>query len=232
MLGRIFRTVALLQVAFLVACSSLPYQDDLHFMVSAQAGSNEFPVYVNGHLCVDMDGQPGLCAKRLASNKSIDLHFDPQDYGYLLKLTCSSSVTGIQDQNVPAGQPFTYSIKPDQFSSVVQFTCDGVVNPQDRQEPIAARFQVRVVLFDGSYTAREQIRVEHTSGKDYLILGQFARLAWVFDDGAWTMHHKETVVELQGDPAKAKAYSESDLMRFNYYGMTAADGGVDPEVLP
>lgn len=211
--------------AVLLACNTLPYKDDVGFLVSAQADSAEFPVYLNGRLCTDMEGNPGLCAKRVKSTEDILFGFDAQPYAYLLTVNCSSGVSPVLPATVPAGQAFQFVLPAAAFSQFLNFTCIGEVAPQDRAPPISAKFKVSFMVYDAAYTARERIYVTKQDGKDVMVLGQFARLAWVYDAGKWSAHKQTTQVMLKGDPAKAKAYSESFAMRFNYLNMGAQDGG-------
>lgn len=213
-------------LACLVAsCTSLPYSDDVGFLVSAQADSPEFPVYVNGHLCTDMEGNPGLCSKRITSAQDLTLSFDPQQYAYLLTISCPSGIPAIAPASVEAGQPYSFTLPKELFSAYRTFVCIGQVNPQDRTPPISAKFEVTVVVVDAAYSARERAYLMTEAGLNYLVLGQFARNAWVYD-GAWAQHNQEPVVRIYGDPSKVKAYSESYADRFNYLNMGDGDGGV------
>lgn len=218
------RLLSLLPV--LAACNSLPFKEDVGFLISAQANSPEFPVYVNGHLCTDMEGYVGLCSKRVKSSEDIVLKFDPQDYAYLMTVKCSSGIPQVPVSTVPSGQPFSFKITHDQFVQFSAFTCTGEVSPQDRTPPIEAQWEVKFKVYDSQYTAREQIFRIDDGEKHFLVLGQFARTAWVYDEDEWHQHFKDTVVQLRGDPLKAKAYSESFVMRYNFFNMSNRDGGV------
>lgn len=211
----------------LAACNSLPYKDDVGFLNSAQAQSTEFPVYLNGRLCTDTEGYVGLCAKRVKSTEDLVFKFDPQPYAYLLTVNCTSGVKPVPPATVPAGEGYSFTLKASDFSEFVSFTCIGEVSPQDRDPPISAKWHVRVVVYDAQYTMRERIYVTSRKGRNYLVLGQFARSGWVYDAGRWQQHNKATVVQLRGNPEEAKAYTESFAMRFNYYNMSGADGGVE-----
>lgn len=72
-------------------------------------------------------------------------------------------------------------------------------------------------VYDAAYKLREQAYLTTKDGKQYLVLGKYARRAWVHDQGKWAYHKKKTYVEVKGDPAKLIAYSESFAMRFNYF---------------
>jgi len=213
--------------AFLLACTSLPYKDDVGFLVSAQADSPEFPVYINGHLCTDMEGSIGLCSKRVKSNEDVTFKFDAQSYPYLLTVACPNGVTPVQPASVPAGQPFSFSLPASAFSNFRTFVCIGEVSPQDRTPPISAKFEVTITVVDAQYSARESIYVSKQGSDSFLVLGQFARLAKVYMDGKWSNHSQDTMVKISGDPSKVKAYSESYAMRFNFFNLGDADGGID-----
>ena len=211
-------------LAVIAACTSLPYKDDLGFLVSAQADSPEFPVYINGHLCTDMEGNPGLCSKRIKSTEDVTFKFDPQSYAYLVTVACPNGV-GVPDATVPAGQPYSFTLTHAQMGSYRTLVCIGEVSPQDRQPRVSAKFEVTITIVDAQYVQREQMFFTKKDGDTYVVLGEFARSAWVYDNGQWTQHSKDTTVKIQGDPAKAKAYSESFAMRFNYLNMGDSDGG-------
>lgn len=212
----------------LVACTSLPYKNDNGFLVSAQANSPEFPVYLNGHLCTDMEGFVGLCSKRIKSTEDITFRFDPQTYAYLLTVNCTQGVTPVAAATVPQSQPYSFVLKAADFSQFTAFTCVGEVSPQDRTPPISARFRVSFSVVDAQYSARERIYPTTSDGKNYLVLGEFARSAWVYDQGKWAHHDQDTTVEIKGDPSQVKAYSESYAMRFNYFNLGDADAGTNP----
>jgi hypothetical protein len=193
------------------ACMSLPYKDDTGFLVSAQADSPEFPVYVNGTLCKDLDNNPGLCSKRLKSNEALAFHFDPQTYAYDLTIACTSPLT-VPASTVPSGVPFDLTISPTDFPPGDSFICIGEVLPQDRPQPLSAKWEVRVVIFDSAYEARESIFYS----KPYLVLGTYARSSWVFDGSKWKQYKSKTYVKVD-DPTKVQAYSESYAERFNFF---------------
>lgn len=208
------------------ACQSIAYKDDIGFLVSAQANSPEFPAYVNGHLCVDMDGLPGVCSKRIRSDEDLVLRFDPQGYVYTLTLTCSSGMPARPSVTVPANTSHVEMIKPSEFIQFRSFSCIGEVGPQDRQPPISAKFRVNVTVTDAAYVGMDRIFHGNVDGKNVLVIGQYARAAWVFDQGKWTRYDKATAVEVRDPPEKLKAYSQSFAMRFNYFNMGASDAGI------
>ncbi len=201
--------------------SPLKYRNDFGFLVSAQANSPEFPVRLNGSLCVDSDRRPGLCAKRVRSSETIRISFEPQTYAYLVTLTCTSGVKVPPPGNVIAGEPFSFTLSPDDFREFKSFTCIGEISPQDREAPVSASFRAHFVVVDANYAEREAAYLTARNGKTYLVLGQFARSARVFDQGRWRLVEKRPIVEVKGDPEKVAAYSESYAMRFNFLNMDA-----------
>lgn len=212
----------------LLACSSLPYQDDVGFLVSAQADSPEFPVYINGHLCTDMEGNPGLCAKRIISSEDVMFRFDPQTYAYLLSVNCTAGIPVPANTTVPAGQSYSFTLKAADLAVFRSFTCAGEVDPQDRTPPISSFWKASFTIVDAKYTRREVPFLTKQGSDTYLVLGEFARNAWVYDQSRWTRHTQDTVVKIQGEPTHAKAYSESFAARFNYWNMGDQDSGVIP----
>lgn len=209
------------------SCASLPYESDQSgFLVSAQANSSEFPVYLNGKLCIDMEGQAGLCSKRLRSNEDLTFRFDPQEYSYLLTLNCSTGLPPVAPATVPAKQGFTLKIRQADISAAGfrRFTCIGEINPQDRGEPVSAKFTVSVAVYDVAYLQREAMGFTTKKGKTYLVTGKYARQAWVFDQGKWTRHRETTLVQIKGPIHEVRAYSESYVMRFNFWNMSDATG--------
>lgn len=210
----------------LSACQSLPYREDVGFLVASQAGSPEYPTYLNGKLCTDMEGYVGACAKRVRSREPITFKFDPQPYNYTLVVKCTQGVVIPPGFDVEAGREFSFQLKPEDFSQFKSFTCIGEVSPQDRDKPVSGQFHIRFIVIDAAYTAREVAYLTSRKGKNYLVLGQYARSAWVYDT-EWRHYDKRTVVEVGQDTANVKAYSESYAMRFNYFNMGADDSGVE-----
>lgn len=202
-------------VMVILSCSSLPYSDDVGFLVSAQANSPEAPIYLNGAACKDMDGNPGLCSKRIRSTDTLVIHFDPLSYGYNLQVSCSSPIV-VPGATVPAGQPFDLSITPAQMAGRLSFICIGEIFPQDRTQPSSSKWEIRIVVSDVNYVSREQMNLIRKGNTDYLILGKYARTSWVYDGKSWKQYKKKTIVPLK-DASKAMAMSESYSSRWNYY---------------
>lgn len=201
-----------------LACSTLKYSDDRVFLVSAQADSPEFPVFVNGKICKDTDGIPGLCSKRIKSNEPLEIRMDPRPYSYTLKLNCTRELGESQTFPVPSGLEFKHAITPEKFAALSSFICIGEVLPDDRDLPVSAKWEFRAKIVDRAYNAREEIVLIKKHGRQFLVLGQHAKFSSVFDEGEWKTYKEKTVVEIKGDPAHVLAYSESFNMRFNTRG--------------
>jgi hypothetical protein len=190
------------------SCKPIKYTSDFGFLPSAQANSPEFLVKINGKYCKDMDGRIGLCAKRVRSNEKIILVLDARPYSYRLNVNCSSLVDFNLSVDVAQNAAFSFEIHPDSFQEVKSFTCIGEVFPQDRPQEVSAFWHSRFVVFDKEYQERESIY----SDGEHLVLGQNARFSLLNEEKAVS---KKTRVKAAGIN---KAYSESETMRFNYWG--------------
>lgn len=195
-----------------LSCQNLKYQSDIGFLNSAQANSAEYLVMINGKHCVDMDRKVGLCAKRIKSDRSLDFSLEPKPYNYRFTLTCSSSIDSNFSIDIIKNQKYSFSIEPDKFSNVRSFTCIGEIFPNDRDQEVSANFQVRVVIVDSEYIEREIIYEKPKKRKNYVILGKHAK----YSNVNGKIYKEKTAVKV--DSRRIKAYSESERMRFNYYG--------------
>lgn len=196
----------------LVTCSALPYEADIGFLNSAQANSMEWALQVDGAVCRDMDNRVGACTKRIRSNHSPTLRHDPRPYAYAIQVRCTSA-TGIRfEDHVLADQEWVYRPPVQAFSDLRSFTCQGEIFPNDRENSLSAMWQVRFIVQDADYQARE--RIYERDG--HLVVGKYAKYTTVCTRDRGCESHKEaTVVE---HPGAAFVYSESELMRINYYG--------------
>lgn len=220
---RKFAFVLIWLMCLSLACNTtIKYKDDVGFLVSAQANSPEFPIYIQNKLCRDMDGNLGACTKRIKSNESVNIKFDPQPYAYTIHLYCSKDTNINFSQDVKAGDTFNYSIQPSQFNTLRSFTCVGEIFPLDRVRPVSAKFEVRFIVFDEIYTNREQAYlVQDKKGRNWLVLGQYAKNSRVYDclknKCEWKDYLEETIVRVYS-PEKVLAYSQSYAMRYNLFG--------------
>lgn len=206
-----FLPLIVVMIVSACACKQIKYEPDLGFMNSAQANSMEYLVRINGSACKDMDGQVGLCAKRIPSNAPIEFKMDGREYGYRFTLTCTRTIDSDFSVDVLPEQPLTFSIPPEKFSEVRSFTCIGEVFPHDRDQEISTGWHARFVVYDGKYQPREEIYSTTIKKENHLVLGKHAR--YVHVNGR--MYKKATTVESEKD---VQAYSESERGRFNYYG--------------
>lgn len=200
----------LLFFILLTACSCQPlkYKADLGFLNSAQANSPEYLVKINGKFCKDLDGEMGLCAKRIKSNEKISFILDKRAYSYRLNVSCSSLVNFKLSVDVLENANFEFSIEPEAFQEAKSFTCIGEVFPQDRSESVSAFWHSRFIVVDKLYQGREEIYSQDGA----LILGSNAKYTLLNED---KIIKKKTAIKADGI---SKAYSESETMRFNYYG--------------
>lgn len=200
--------ILILSLLSLVACSPLEYKDDIGFLNSAQANSMEYLAKINGKVCKDVDGQVGLCAKRISNAENAIFTFDARPYSYRLNVKCTKELNFELSVDVLENKAFTFTIPKGNYSELLSFTCIGEVFPEDRDGQVSASFQVRFIVYDSQYRMREQIYFEGSN----IVLGQHAKYALV--DGK--AHSKKTYLKLKKKPVMA--YSESKMMRFNYYG--------------
>lgn len=206
-------------VIVLTACASIKYADDAAFTASAWGNSPEFPVWVNGKLCVDTDGIPGMCSKRVKANEPLTYRLEARPYAYTLRVACPKEMGESFGVDVEAGKPFDHTITPDKYPTARSFVCIGEIFPQDRGEPISAKWEFRAKVVDPNYTMRETPYIAKKGKRSFLIAGQYARSVDVYDQGEWKHHDRAPVVEIKGDPEKVLAFSESFVMRFNSYGV-------------
>lgn len=205
------RKIALLALFVLTSCQSINYEADFGFLNSAQANSMEYFTLVNGSPCKDMDGKIGLCAKRIKSDQALQFKMDAKEYSYRFNLTCTSSLNADFSIDVEKGKVYEFSIPSDKFSNVRSFTCIGEIFPHDRDQEVSANWSVRVIVVDSEYLERELVYKTTRKGKEFLVFGKHARYVTV--NGK--RYEKKPMVEYKGGPG----YSESERMRFNYWGL-------------
>jgi len=192
-------------------CSSLPYESDSGFLNSAQANSSEWMVRVDGLVCKDLDGLVGACSKRVKSKTDIKVHHDPRPYSYRVAMRCTEG-TGIDFSiDVLENQPWGYTIRHDKFKGFRSFTCQGEVFPNDRDNAISALWQIRFLVVDQDYKKRESVYFSN----DQLVMGKHARYTTICDP---TCDDESEGTVVKTTPT-ASAYSESEVMRFNYYNV-------------
>lgn len=190
------------------ACKGINYRPDVGFLNSAQANSPEYLVKINGSFCKDMDGSIGLCAKRIKSESDISFKLDPRPYSYRLNVNCTSTVNFHLSVDVEKDLSYSFKIPASAYDGLLSFTCVGEVFPSDREESVSAFWHTRFVVIDKNYQEREQIYQRD----EYLILGQNAKHSLINEE----IQVKNKAAFKVKNPVKA--YSESQLMRFNYWG--------------
>lgn len=201
----------LILITITVSCTGMKYQNDIGFLNSAQANSMEYFVRINDKPCVDMDEKVGLCAKRVKTNENLVFKMMAREYGYRFNLKCSSDIDSNLSVDIKKETPYSFQIDAEKFSHTRSFTCIGEVFPHDRKQEISASWHVRVLTVDKDYTEREKVQEIKSKGKTYLVMGKHAR--YVHHDGK--IEKKKPVIE----KGSGFAFSESEMMRFNYYGL-------------
>lgn len=210
------KKIILMFVLLLFGCNTIKYQDDIGYLNSAQAGSYEFPVKIGRSVCKDMNNEVGLCSTRLPNNQDLNIEIEPQPYAYTYVLTCSSALDVNHSANILANTAATIIVPFTHYGALKAFTCIVQINPMDRQK-VSAQAEVRVVLFDANYQAREKMYTIELKGDNYLVLGQHARHSIVCERNKCKSYNKDTIIKIK-EPRELLAYSESYQMRYNYYG--------------
>lgn len=205
----------------LATCTSIKYINDIGYLNSAQAGSDEFPIKISySQVCKDLDGIPGLCSKRWDNNSDFTISIDAQPYQYNYQLSCTSQLNSNDNRNVVANQNYDIVISKDKYLNLPSksFTCIVEIFPQDRPEAVSSRAEIRVKLIDGKYVSRETMYIQEQGTHHFLITGQYALHTHVCRQGTCKIYNKETWINV-GDGKDVKAYSESYVGRFNFLGI-------------
>ncbi len=193
------------------AHSSLPFQIDLAYKSSGEAGSYEQAVLLNGKVCKDLDGRPGSCILTLKKSLSLSVSLLPRSYAFGLFLSCNNGISFKKD--IEANKAFSVTISPDRWANVEEVNCIGVVSPLDRPEPITSKFRFIVELISIDYSYREEIYLE--DGK--INLGHFALYSQllVLPQNKHIQLSKQTVIDWPKGATNVFAESESYKARFN-----------------
>lgn len=197
-------------------CSQIKYKSDSGLMAPYQAGILEFLVKINGHNCKDMSGSIGSCTLQLSTRNNIKIAIMAQKYDYSVHLVCSSNINYEYSNDIPKNLPHVIEINKEIYAYVTQFICIGKITPSDR-DFMSARWEMRIRVFNGQYVQRANGFIFKKKKKTYLNLGKHAKYVWVYDKDKWKYHRKRPVIRVRGDLNKLQAYSESEIMRFNYY---------------
>jgi len=200
------------------SCSGTKYVPDKGALPPFQADVMEFPVKVNRNICKDMSGSIGACTLMITHRNDLKIEIMPQAYAYNIHITCSSSINYEYSNDIPKEKSHVVEITKDVYEDVSHFVCIGKMTPQGR-DFVSARWEVRIRVSDENYVSRVNGFLFDDKGKWYLSLGKHSKYAWVFDKGEWRLHKKKPIIRIKGDPTKVKAYSESHIMRFNFFNM-------------
>lgn len=203
----------------LSSCTNIKYRNDTGFQMPVTSGALESLIFVDSKPCKDIDGEIGLCSKRLFKDRSLELKIPPHDYNYNLNLICSKSINFNRSIDVLKGQEIEIVIEEDNYQHVTHFTCIGEILPMDRGF-VSHKFEVRVRLIDPEYVKRNEITVYNKGRKYYLILGQYSRYSQVYRNNKWEYYDRKTVLKIKKDEINTiKAMSESESGRMTYYNM-------------
>lgn len=164
----------------------LKYIPDLHYVSPAAANSPELLVLLNGVVCADLSGAPGLCALRAVEGSTINLQIPGQAYAYDLSLVCSDSTGFTQKLSSLSENILSIPLAVPSLAVTKSFTCIGELFPSDRPQPISSRFEFRVKIVAADYQALE--RPHYQDG--FLVLGSHSLHAYVQDSGVWQYYHK------------------------------------------
>ena len=199
-------------------CSGLQYKSDGGLMAPFQAQVMEFPVKVNGNICKDMSGSIGACTLMLSHRNDLKIEIMPQAYAYNVQIACSSSVNFEYSADVPIGTSHVVEITDAIYADVDHFICIGKMTPEDR-DFISSRWEMRIRLSDENYVRRVNIFIFEDNDKLFISVGKHAKYSWIYDKENWKLHWKQPIIEIKGDRNKLQAYSESEIMRFNFFNM-------------
>lgn len=214
------KTFPIIAMCFLLmgvsTCShKVKYESDRGMLAPYQAEVLEFPVMINGNTCKDMSGKVGACTKIVSERQDIKFEVLPLGYSYNFKIRCSAQVNFSYEFDAIGTEPHTVVLPKELYQNIPEFICTGRVTPSDRNF-VSSRFELRVRVFDGQYVQRGEGQVIENKGKMYLNMGKNALHTYVFDNGKWSAYKKKTLIKVD-DVANLRAFSESEIMRINFY---------------
>ncbi len=198
----------------LSACQTIQYKPDTQSRGSAQAGSNEFPTSIQGLVCKDVRGKVGKCIIDVKSTEDVEILHPARPYSYRLDVRCSMDLNNDYPVDVESGATYTIKIPSEKFEDFIHFTCKGEVLPYDRDQKVSASWFIKIMVVDEKYRSREII-YKPIGRKNYLVMGAHAKYSRVCDTGGCKDYEKKTIVKTKGE---VKAFSESEVMRFNFKG--------------
>lgn len=206
--------VKIIVLLFLVvACTALNYVTDKGFKVSAQANSFEFPVKLNGFPCKDMVGKIGTCVTQTGSKNPLTIYLIPRPYSYTVSFKCSAGLDFSKSFDVAENKEFSVAIED--YRDLKFFQCIGELFPDDREVEVSSKFWFFVKVVDSEYDRREEIYKD----EEYFVIGKHSKYVTIcYKDGKCKMKKKLTYYK-DKDNDVASIVSESEAMRFNYYGI-------------
>lgn len=199
-------------------CSStgIKYESDRGMLAPYQAEALEFPVMVNGATCKDMSGKVGACTKIVSEREDINYEVVPLAYNYNIKIRCSSAVNFNYEADVLENETHKAVLSKVLYQNIPEFICSGRITPSDRNF-VSSRFELRVRVQDGQYITRGEGHIIESKGKTYLNMGKNALYTYVYDGNKWVTYVKKPLIEIKKNKSAMKAFSESSIMRLNYY---------------
>lgn len=210
--------IILLFVIMFTSCTGLQYEDDEGYNMPVPAGSLESLVMIGDKPCVDMDGEVGICSKRLSSDADLVLKLTPKPYPYNINVTCSSNINFNESFDIPQKTEFSITVPSSKFFDKVHFICVGTIKPLDEREFVLTKFEVRVRVVQADYVKRSNIFAIKHKGKQYLILGEHNKYSMVFRNGKWLYYNKRPTLLVDGHNLnEIKVISESKIGRMSYF---------------
>lgn len=206
---------AILLLFSFISCAPSHFANDSEYPVAASVNSPEFPVYVNGIICKDMDSITGFCTKRIA-NTGFKLTIDPRPYPYKVAVTCNTTIPFSKELDAPGNAHIDIVVDASYYKGQDSFACLGQIFPIDGRESVSSKFDIRFRVVGEKYAAREEIYEAPIGSTPSLILGDYALHSTVCGPGGCRQYSKAPYVTLDKF-GHTYAYSESYQMRFNYY---------------
>jgi len=199
-------------VVMLAGCRDLPYKPDSGYLPSAVGNSAEWPVWVQGKVCKDLDGTVGFCAVRVQAGRDIRIQTMAQQYAYTARLSCTTEVMPYPvEVTLPAGSGYTFTVPASSFINARYFNCTVLITPRDREEPVSSFSRMSLLVVAKSYVALgTPIKVD-----GHFVFGPNAKYVW-YEDAKGTHWLKEkTYIK---DSGIRRAVVESHNQRVATYG--------------
>lgn len=208
---------SLLLLLLLTGCAAkIQYLDDPGYVSSGQSNSPEYPVVVNGYLCKDITGNPGLCSLRVKSKRDVVVQLFEQQYDYRLAITCSRELEADFTVDVKKNSQYNFILAHEKFEHLKSFICVGDVFPLDRLDKVEMKFEFRVKVVPDNYQARENFKLYRKGSKLVAQPGIHALYTNLHFDNEWHHYSKQTEIEVPHEDIWG--WSESYQGRLNFYG--------------